>query len=165
MYGAWPLLVFVAWPLVKGGTDFGERRQEIASRLRDDGGRHLVVVRYGPRHNVNQEWVYNEADIDGAAIVWARELGPGSVGGLLEYFRGRRVWLLEADSPDPRPVPYPESGTDARPGAPCAVVPGDPVRGYPGSFPGKTSNSQRSDSQSPGEKSPIRPEIHRSQRI
>jgi hypothetical protein len=115
LYGVWPLLVFVVGPLSQGEPGFGERRERIASQLRDDGAWHLIVVRYGPDHNVLNEWVYNEADIDGANVVWARELGPDRNRMLLEYFRGRRIWLLEADAPDPSPVPYPGTGDERLP--------------------------------------------------
>jgi hypothetical protein len=66
----------------------------------------LVLVRYAPDHNVMEEWVYNHADVDGSAIVWARDMGDAANRELLDYFRGRQVWLVEADAPDPQPVPY-----------------------------------------------------------
>ena len=49
---------------------------DVVSQLDALPGRHLVLVRYAPKHDVFQEWVYNRADIDAARIVWAREMSP-----------------------------------------------------------------------------------------
>ena len=70
-------------------------RARMLERLTRFEGRHLAIVRYGPRHNPHHEWVYNEADIDRAKVVWARDMDPTSNEALVRYFRGRRVWLLE----------------------------------------------------------------------
>jgi hypothetical protein len=79
-------------------------RPKITERLEREGGRHLVIVRYGPNHNIHEEWVYNRADIDGSPVVWARDMGPEKNRELLDYFKGRQIWLLEPDtSPAPRP--------------------------------------------------------------
>ena len=82
-------------------------------------GQHLVVVRYGQTHDplTQLEWVYNAADLDGAKVVWAREMDPGKTAQLVENYRGRQVWLLEADQPPVRLQPYP------RPGAPHSQGP------------------------------------------
>jgi hypothetical protein len=72
------------------------------AELKKDGERHLVIVRYGPEHSPDKEWVYNNANIDGAKVVWAREMDPAQNRRLLEYFQDRRAWLLEVirdDSP------------------------------------------------------------------
>jgi hypothetical protein len=84
-------------------------RAGILRELKADGARHLVIVRYGPQHQPNNEWVYNEADIDGAGVVWAREIDLPQTGPLLEYFKDRRVWLAEINDDRIRPklVPYP----------------------------------------------------------
>ena len=71
------------------------------------GGRHLVVVRYGMHHDPMQEWVYNEADLERAAIVWARDKGPFDNYELLQHFKERQIWLLEPDRAPPRLSPYP----------------------------------------------------------
>jgi hypothetical protein len=85
------------------------QRARILEGLRQDGGSHLVIVRYRAEHNTNDEWVYNEADIDGSAVVWAREMGPQEDRKLLDYFKGRRVWLLDADAEPPVLQPYVEA--------------------------------------------------------
>ena len=86
---------------------FTAHRLSAIHTLQSAGGRHLVLVRYAPDHNVLEEWVYNRADIDGSEIVWARDMGDAANRELLDYYRARKVWVLEADAPDPQPTPYP----------------------------------------------------------
>jgi hypothetical protein len=57
-------------------------------------GRHLVIVRYGPRHDPQNEWVYNGAEIGRARIVWAHDLGPDRNAELIRHFAGRQAWLV-----------------------------------------------------------------------
>ena len=83
---------------------FAFHRQRIIDELESDPAKHLVVVRYNERHSIYDEWVANEADIDAAHIVWARELQPQQNRDLIEYFasQGRKIWLLDADASPPR---------------------------------------------------------------
>jgi hypothetical protein len=66
-------------------------------QLTHEPGQHLVLVKYGPRHDPWEELVYNRADIDGARIVWARSLGDEKDSRLIRYYSNRTVWLLEED--------------------------------------------------------------------
>jgi hypothetical protein len=88
-----------------------ENRARIAAQLDSMPGKHLILVRYSAQHNVQDEWVYNRAVIDRARTVWAREIPGISLEPLLNYFRGRDVWVVEPDKPNPRLSPYtPQSG-------------------------------------------------------
>ncbi|HUI41537.1 MAG TPA: hypothetical protein VL523_06180 [Terriglobia bacterium] len=80
--------------------DFG--RVRILKQLEATPGRHLVLARYGPRHNIYIDYMYNEADIDASKVVWARDLGPAENEELLRYYKDRTVWLLDADAEPPR---------------------------------------------------------------
>ena len=82
-------------------------RAQMIKELESLPGQHLVMVRYKPGHDFHTEWVYNQADIDSARVVWAREIDPQADEELLNYFKGRTVWLLEADEKEPRLKTYP----------------------------------------------------------
>ena len=71
------------------------KRASAAEQLQHEPGQHLVLVQYGPKHDLWEELVYNEADIDGSRIVWARSLGTEKDRDLIRYYNNRKVWLLE----------------------------------------------------------------------
>lgn len=77
------------------------QRARILKQLEKEQGQHLLIVRYGPRHGSLQEWIYNEADIDSAKVVWARDMDNAQNHELVDYFEGRQVWLLEVDRDGP----------------------------------------------------------------
>ncbi len=51
-------------------------------------------------------WVYNRSDIDGSEVVWAREISSAARNELIQYFRGRRVWIVEADKQPAELIPF-----------------------------------------------------------
>jgi hypothetical protein len=63
-------------------------------------------VRYSKDHNSGEEYVYNEADIDHAKTVWAREIPGMDLSPLFNYFRNRDVWIYEPDEDDSAVRPY-----------------------------------------------------------
>jgi hypothetical protein len=91
---------------------WSQERAHLLHRLAQEGKRHLVIVRYAPGHRLNREWVYNRADIDLSAVVWAREMDPEHNRQLIDYFHDRRIWLLEPDAQPPRLQPYPRPDGD-----------------------------------------------------
>ncbi|HLW76048.1 MAG TPA: hypothetical protein VKS01_03665 [Bryobacteraceae bacterium] len=92
------------WP-ASGGV----RRASVNRELENSGKKLLVFVRYARSHDPGDEWVYNEADIDRAQVVWARELDSASNAKLMGYFAGRETWLIEPGQPSPKLVPYAEA--------------------------------------------------------
>ena len=97
------ILGSAAFPLPYMGGN-GRDRARILNQLMATGERHLAIVRYSLKHDTGDEWVYNSAEIDSAAVVWAREMDPADNRNLLRYFAGRRVWLVEPDA-TPRVCP------------------------------------------------------------
>ncbi|HEV2275239.1 MAG TPA: hypothetical protein VGR96_13800 [Acidobacteriaceae bacterium] len=98
------------WSTYENGL---EERAAIQSFLDRQPGKQLAMVRYGPGHDVLNEWVWNLADIDRQKTVWARDSKPEWNQQLVRYFSGRRVWLVEPESGTVRPYPLstlPETG-------------------------------------------------------
>jgi hypothetical protein len=98
------LTPFETWDAINHSDPQG--RIAIRRQLEAAPGRQLVFVRYGPQHQF-QEWVHNAADIDGARIVWARDLGPEENQKLLRYYPDRVAWLLQPDARPPLLRAYP----------------------------------------------------------
>jgi len=90
---AWARL-HLALPVAQGAVEIAAVRRELEAKP----GRHLVLVPFDEsdpaRLIARNMWVYNEADIDGARVVWARSLGPQADAELRAYFGDRRVWRL-----------------------------------------------------------------------
>ena len=87
--------------------EWAEQRARIQAQLDRTPGKHLVIARYASDHSPHEEWVSNEADIDGAKVVWARSMGRAKDRDLLEYFGDRRLWSLYADREPPELVEQP----------------------------------------------------------
>jgi hypothetical protein len=77
-------------------------RAQIAEKLQKSPERQLVIVRYGPNHSAQTEWVHNGADIEGEKVIWARDQTESGNRELIQHFRDRQVWLLEPDQNPPR---------------------------------------------------------------
>lgn len=76
------------------------QRAKLLDHLKQQAGKHLILVKYGPEHFSEREWVYNDADIDGAKVVWAHTMDIKANCKLVQYFKEHVVWTLEIDHDD-----------------------------------------------------------------
>jgi hypothetical protein len=90
----------------ESGGGQGSGRDFVESKLLQEPGEHLVIVRYNINQNSHNEWVFNNPDIDSSKIVWARDMGPQQNAELVRYFSSRKLWLLQPDMTPPRLSPY-----------------------------------------------------------
>jgi uncharacterized protein (TIGR03437 family) len=81
-------------------------RSWVAEQLKRQGGEHLVLVRYKRNHSLDYPIVYNDANIDRSAIVWAHAIDPAHDQELLDYFRNRQAWTFNPDEFPLKLVPY-----------------------------------------------------------
>ncbi|HEX5412290.1 MAG TPA: hypothetical protein VFZ27_10555, partial [Terriglobia bacterium] len=71
-------------------------RASMLAKLRRYPSRQLVIVRHKDIHsNGFFEWVYNRADLPAAKVIWAHDMGPEKNQELIDYFKGRQVWLVD----------------------------------------------------------------------
>lgn len=100
------------WPVTEwnfmwyGPGHFGTERKAIADELENQPGKQLAIVYRGSRRNVLDEWVYNGADIDSQKVIWARAMSPVQNSELIQYYKDRRVWLVNADDLPATVTPY-----------------------------------------------------------
>jgi len=96
----------------------GAKHAAVEQRLDKLPGEHLVLVSYGPRHQMYEELVYNRADIDRSKTIWARSLSPEKDAELIRHYPQRDVWLLYEDAGvrlTPAPFAAPSYSSRLRP--------------------------------------------------
>jgi hypothetical protein len=103
---------YESWDAINYGDPDG--RLAVREELLKIPGKELVFVRYRPQHKIT-EWVFNDADIDSAKLVWARDLGTAENEKLRHYYPDRKAWLLEADARPPSLTPYEEPNSQPVP--------------------------------------------------
>jgi hypothetical protein len=108
----------LAWDTLNTAPgDQGLARASMQRWLEQKDGPQLVFVHYAPSGNANSswvEWVYNDADLSGSKVIWARDMGAEHNELLLNQLPARNVWLLDANDPNLNLSPY-----------------GDAIRRYP----------------------------------
>ena len=92
-------LAYDEWNFVNHGDPEG--RIAVNDELARAPGKQLVFVHYSPQHRFH-EWIHNDADIDGARVIWALDLGEAEDEKLIEYYADRQVWMVEPDALPPR---------------------------------------------------------------
>lgn len=101
-------LRLAGWPTWTwyGSRDFGAERGRVLDQLNHLPGKQLAIVRYARSHNSLDEWVYNAADIDNSQVIWARAMDPRDDLELIQYYKGRNVWLIQPDRQPATITPY-----------------------------------------------------------
>lgn len=96
-----------------GPGPYGWQRAQMETRLEHLPGKQLVIVKYSTDHEPLDEWVYNAPDIDRSKVIWAREMDPAENLELINYYKGRNVWLIQPDTNPVQLSPYPVQGQEA----------------------------------------------------
>lgn len=84
------------------GVFVSTERSRVLHHLLEQGGKHVVFVKYGNHHDFNDEWVYNAADLDHSPVVWACDLGSEKDRLLMDYYPDRSAWRVEVDTNPPQ---------------------------------------------------------------
>jgi len=104
IYRVWKLTAAPKNPQV---TLFAVPRQGLIDQLSKAPEKQLLIVHDpSPAWNLNNEWVYNGADIDKQHVIFAHDLGPQQNEQLLSYYRGRKAWLLTPNARGYSLAPY-----------------------------------------------------------
>ena len=73
-------------------------RARLIDDLIQNGGQHLIIVKYLPRHNGHEEWIYNTPDLDQQKVIFARSMGEMEDHILMQHYAGRQFWLINPDA-------------------------------------------------------------------
>jgi hypothetical protein len=76
---------------------FGDIRDARLAEVRAVQGDHLVFVHYPRNEFIHVDWVFNEADVPGARVVWATMLDGAQNAATLAAYPGRSVWIYNGD--------------------------------------------------------------------
>ena len=83
---------FESWCCVQPGN---QNKARILAMLERAGGEHLVIVKPKEQSRRFPAVDLQRGRYRRSPVVWARDLGPEENRALVEYFRGRKVWLVD----------------------------------------------------------------------
>jgi hypothetical protein len=89
-----------------GPDHYGEERARIEASLEALPGEQLVLVRDSVKRDTLDQWVYNQADIDGSKVVWAWEMDATNNQELMRYYPHRQAWLIDMGTKPATVSPY-----------------------------------------------------------
>jgi hypothetical protein len=98
--GDWLLTELRDWLIHMPRAAWAVNRAQIEQSLKAEGGRHLVLVTYAEDHSIHDEWIYNQADIATAPVVWARPINRDGQERLERFFPDRTIWLIRVSQND-----------------------------------------------------------------
>ena len=75
-------------------------RARLVRQLEGIPGKHIVIVAYGLSHKLDNEWVYNSADLAASRVIWARDMGAANAD-LEKAYPERQLWIVHPDDPHP----------------------------------------------------------------
>jgi len=81
-------------------------RSRVIEQLKQRPQKDLIFVKYPEDHDFHFDWVYNRADIDGAEVIWAHDLGELDNQRLIQYYPDRQIWRLSLSDQKIRLSPY-----------------------------------------------------------
>jgi len=90
-----------------GPGRLGVERARIEQQLEQIPGGQLVLVRYAADHSPMDEWVYNSPVIDDEKVIWARDMDAANNLEIVNYYKDRKVWLVQPDTTPATVTPYP----------------------------------------------------------
>jgi hypothetical protein len=90
-----------------GPGRLGVERARIEQQLEQIPGGQLVLVRYAADHSPMDEWVYNSPVIDDEKVIWARDMDAANNLEIVNYYKDRKVWLVQPDTTPATATPYP----------------------------------------------------------
>jgi hypothetical protein len=94
--------------LVRHRLPEGERmdRSAVERHLTRQDGSHVVFVQYSDDYTPDLEWVYNPADLEGASVIFAHDLGAAKNRQLLADCSRRHAWRLRISPESVELRPY-----------------------------------------------------------
>jgi len=81
------------------------QRARIQADLAARSGEHLIIVHY-QKGEPTQDWIYNDADINHARVIWARDMGYLKNKELLNYYPHRQAWYTDRGDAAGLILPY-----------------------------------------------------------
>ncbi|MCC5929338.1 MAG: hypothetical protein JJU28_08855 [Cyclobacteriaceae bacterium] len=88
-------------------NSLSEKKELIEKRLKADGSKHIIMVRYSDEHDVLRDWVYNGPDLENGQVLWAREMEPPEKNKeIVSYYANRKFWLFQPDKDPDMLIPY-----------------------------------------------------------